>query len=262
MRKNLLLLGSLLLASVTFAGEILMGTTTSLDDTGFLKVVAENLKNKTGVELKYVSRGTGEALELGKRGDVDVLFTHDKAREEKFIADGYGTARHEIMYNYFMLVTANENDTSKFPKDLHSVMKKIANDNLVFISRGDKSGTHSKELATWKVSGVTPNFSNYKESGIGMAKTLNMTAELKGYTLSDYGTFETVKNKFGLKAVDLDEKSDLKNTYAIIELSNVEDSKKADIKTFIEFMNSPEMDIIIKNYGKDTLGTNLFFKGE
>ncbi|MBC2854989.1 substrate-binding domain-containing protein [Cetobacterium sp. 2A] len=260
MNKILLFMGALTFSLTSFSGEILMGTTTSLDDTGFLKVVSEKLKAKTGVELKYLSRGTGEALELGKRGDVDILFTHDKAREEKFIKDGFGTKRHEMMYNYFMIVTANDNDNSNFPKDLNSVMKKISDENLVFLSRGDKSGTHSKELAIWKAVGITPKFENYKETGVGMAKTLNITSELKGYTVSDYGTFETLKNKFGLKNIELNDKTELKNTYAIVELSKTEKSKEKDIQTFIEFMNSPEMDEVIKTYGKDTLGTNLFFR--
>ncbi|MGL6153709.1 MAG: substrate-binding domain-containing protein [Cetobacterium sp.] len=260
MRKLFTLLGAMAITFSAFAGEILMGTTTSLDNTGFLKVVKEKLKEEKGIDLNWIARGTGEALALGKRGDVDVLFVHDKKREQQFIADGYGTKRHELMYNYFVLVTTEDNDISTFPKDLNSAMTKIAKENLIFISRGDNSGTHSKEKSVWKAVNITPNFSNYKSAGTGMGKTLNMTSELGGYTISDYGTFETLKNKFGLKNIPLSGKESLKNTYSIVELSNVDPSKKADIQTFIEFMNSPEMLTIIDNYGKNTIGTNLFFR--
>lgn len=262
MKFKSLLLGMLLSGSLSaFAGEILMGTTTSLDDTGFLTQVAKELKAKKGVDLKWIARGTGEALELGKRGDVDILFTHDPGREEKFIQDGFGTKRHPLMHNYFVLVTSEDNNIDSFPKDLNGALKKIASENLTFISRGDRSGTHSKELSMWKGAGIERTFTGYKESGIGMGKTLNMTSELKGFTLSDNGTFETVKKNFKLKEVPLNEKAALKNIYSILEISKVPASKASDIKLFIEFMNSEDAKEIMENFGKDKFGAPLFFVG-
>ena len=183
--KKSVFLTSLLICANIYAGEILMGTTTSLDDTGFLTEISKTLKNEKGIELKWIAKGTGEALELGKRGDVDILFTHDPGREKKFIEDEYGVKRYPLMYNYFVVVTDNEKDLTNYPKNLNKLLSKIATENLIFISRGDKSGTHSKELAMWREAQVDKNFKNYKEAGLGMAKTLNLTSELQGFTLSD-----------------------------------------------------------------------------
>lgn len=259
--KKSVFLTSLLICTNIYAGEILMGTTTSLDDTGFLTEISKILKNEKGIELKWIAKGTGEALELGKRGDVDILFTHDPGREKKFIEDGYGVKRYPLMYNYFVVVTDNEKDLTNYPKNLNKLLSKIATENLIFISRGDKSGTHSKELAMWREAQVDKNFKNYKEAGLGMAKTLNLTSELQGFTLSDSGTFLKVKENFKLQEVPLDEKEPLKNIYSILELSNVQESKKDDIKIFIEFMQSKEAEEIMKNYGKSEFGTPLFFVG-
>lgn len=260
--KKLIFFLSLIFGTTIYAGEILMGTTTSLDDTGFLTEVSKGLKNSTGIELKWIARGTGEALELGKRGDVDILFTHDPNRELKFIEDGYGIRRHPLMNNYFVMVTNNERDLSDYPGDLNGLLKKIAIENMVFISREDNSGTHSKELAIWKEAGLDRNFKNYKEVGTGMAKTLNITSELQGITLSDSGTFLKVKEKFKLKEIPLNEKKSLKNIYSILELSNVKEEKQGDIRKFIEYMHSDEVEEMIKKFGVKEFGTPLFYIGE
>ncbi len=260
MKKSIFLL-SLLLGATLQAGEILMGTTTSLDDTGFLTEISQNLKKETGIDLKWIAKGTGEALELGKRGDVDILFTHDPGREIKFIEDGYGVNRYPLMHNYFVVVSNSEKDLSGYPRNLKELLSKIATENSVFISRGDKSGTHSKELSMWKEAKIDKNFKNYKEAGLGMAKTLNLTSELQGFTLSDSGTFLKVKDNFKLQEVPLDEKEPLKNIYSILELSNVKESKKEDIKTFIKFMQSKEAEEIMKKFGEAEFGTPLFYVG-
>lgn len=243
----------------TFAGDILMGTTTSLDDTGFLNVISDSLKKEKGINLKWIAKGTGEALELGKRGDVDILFTHDPTREQKFIDDGYALKRYPLMNNFFVIVTNEDKDISNFPKDLNGLLKKIADDNLVFISRGDNSGTHSKELSIWKNAGIKNSFINYKEAGLGMAKTLNLTSELEGFTLSDSGTFLKTKNNFKTKDIPLIEKNELKNVYSILELTNTENSKEKDIKIFIEFMHSKAAQDIIQNFGLEEFNKPLFF---
>ncbi len=260
--KKIVFLTTLLMGANIYAGEILMGTTTSLDDTGFLTEISKTLKDEKGVELKWIAKGTGEALELGKRGDVDILFTHDPGREKKFIEDGYGTKRHPLMHNYFVIVTSDDKDLNGYPRDLNGLLKKISTENLIFISRGDNSGTHSKELAMWKGAKVDKNFGNYKEAGLGMGKTLNLTSELQGFTLSDSGTFLKVKDNYKLQEVPLDEKASLKNTYSIIELSNVDKSKENDIKIFVDFMQSKEAQEIMKNYGKAEFNTPLFYVGQ
>ncbi|MGL5936178.1 MAG: substrate-binding domain-containing protein [Cetobacterium sp.] len=256
--KKIALMLVLLIATRIYSNDILMGTTTSLDDTGFLTEISKVFKEDKGIDLKWIAKGTGEALELGKRGDVDLLFTHDPAREEKFIKDGYGTMRHSLMNNYFVYLTNGEREISKYPKDLKGLLEMISSQNEIFISRGDNSGTHSKELAMWKKMEVSNSFKNYKESGSGMAKTLYLTSELKGITISDKGTFLKLKDKFNLVEIKLDEKESLKNIYSILELKNVPDSKKEDIKIFIEFMKSEKVAQIIENFGKDEFKEALF----
>ncbi|MGL4997590.1 MAG: substrate-binding domain-containing protein [Cetobacterium sp.] len=256
--KKFLIIVVLLAATKIYCKDLLMGTTTSLDDTGFLTEISKVLKADSGIELKWIAKGTGEALELGKRGDVDILFTHDPSREEKFIKDGYGTKRHPLMNNYFVFVTNKEKDIAAYPKSSVELLEKIKKENLIFVSRGDNSGTHSKERSLWKMAQIETDFKNYKEAGLGMAKTLNLTSELKGITLSDKGTYLKVKNKFGLEEIPLNEKESLKNIYSILELSNVDSSKKEDIEKFLKFMESKKAMKIIENYGKTEFKEPLF----
>lgn len=257
-RKNLMLILLMLMFCSVFGKEILIGTTTSLDDTGFLNEISKEFKGKNGIILKWIAKGTGEALELGKRGDVDLLFVHDPTKEEKFISDGFGKARHSLMYNYFIMVASKDLDTTTFSKNLNELLKKIKEENIVFLSRGDNSGTYSKEKSIWKSAEIEPKFKNYKETGLGMAKTLQMTSELNGITLSDNGTFYSVEKKFNLKEIPLENAKNLKNTYSILELSNVSLEKQELINEFIKFMKSSEVKIIIENYGKEKYNHPLF----
>ena len=244
------------------ARELFMGSTTSLNDTGFLDVIAKDLKVKKGIELKWISKGTGEAIELGKNGVVDVLFTHDPEREMRLLQEGLVTARHTFMHNYFTLVSTEESEIVDSPETLSEVMKKIASENKTFISRGDDSGTHSKEREMWRSLGMNPDFEGYMESGSGMAKTLNLVSEQKGYALSDTGTFNFLKEKLSLKEVPLSEKSILKNIYSVLELSNICDSKKECVKDFVEYMSSEDAKSIIQGYNREHFGSPLFFLGE
>lgn len=252
------LASALILSANLLAQDILMGTTTSLDDTGFLTEVAKEFKEESGIDLKWIAKGTGEAMELGKRGDVDLLFVHDPGREQQFIKDGHGKARYSFMYNYFVLVTSKDFNLKGFPKDVNEVMKKIAHDNIIFISRGDKSGTHSKEKDLWKAAGIEPKFKNYKESGSGMAKTLNMTSELNGITLSDNGTFYSVEKNFELKEIPLNPSEVLRNTYSIVELKDTTPEKQKAIDELVKFLGSPKGQQIIESFGKSKFGQPLF----
>ncbi|MGL4981060.1 MAG: substrate-binding domain-containing protein [Fusobacteriaceae bacterium] len=256
--KKIILGLNLLLAVTAYSEEILIGTTTSLDDTGFLTELSKQLKDEKKVDIKWIAKGTGEALELGKRGDVDVLFIHDPVREDKFIKDGYGVKRHPLMYNHFVLVTSQDFNLDGFPTKIGEIMSKIQKDNIPFLSRGDKSGTHSKERALWKNLGIEPKFSNYKEIGQGMAKTLHITAEMDGITLSDNGTFFSLEKSFKLKEIPMEEDSSLKNTYSVVQLSGVEIEKKNEIKKMVEFLESPKGKKMIENYGKDKFRKSLF----
>ncbi|MGL4403299.1 MAG: substrate-binding domain-containing protein [Fusobacteriaceae bacterium] len=252
------LLIGLIFSFTAYSQDILMGTTTSLDDTGFLNEMAQKLKAEKNINVQWVAKGTGEALELGKRGDVDLLFIHDPVREEKFIQDGYGKKRHPIMYNHFVLVTSKDFNLENFPKNIREILSKIQRENIPFFSRGDSSGTHSKELGLWKEIGVEPKFKNYREIGQGMAKTLHITSEMDGITLSDNGTFYSLEKSFHLKEIPMREDDSLKNIYSLVELSQEEESKKESIKIIIEFLESPQGKKMIQDYGKEKFGKPLF----
>ncbi|MGL4252469.1 MAG: substrate-binding domain-containing protein [Fusobacteriaceae bacterium] len=256
--KKITVLLHLLFGAVVYSQSILIGTTTSLDDTGFLTKLSKELKSQKNIEIQWVAKGTGEALELGKRKDVDLLFIHDPVREEKFIQDGYGEKRHPIMYNHFVLVTSQDFNLENFPENIREILAKIQRENIPFFSRGDRSGTHSKELALWKEIGVEPKFKNYREIGQGMARTLHITSEMDGITLSDNGTFYSLEKAFKLKEIPIDEDDSLKNIYSLVELSQEEESKKESIKKIVEFLESPPGKKMIQDYGKEKFGRSLF----
>lgn len=256
--KKMTLMMSVALAMTAYSQNILIGTTTSLDDTGFLSELSKKLKSEKNVEIQWVAKGTGEALELGKRKDVDLLFIHDPGREKKFIEEGYGEVRHPIMYNHFVLVTSQDFNLENFPKNIGEILTKIKQENIPFLSRGDRSGTHSKELSLWKSLGIEPKFRNYKEVGQGMAKTLQITAEMDGITLSDNGTFYSLEKAFKLKEIPTEQDDSMKNIYSVVELSRVEDEKKQEIKKILEFLSSPQGKKMIEDYGKEKLGKSLF----
>lgn len=212
----LLLLGAtpLALAQET----IKMSTTTSTQDSGLLEVLLPEFKKDTGIEVQVLAKGTGAAIRDGEDGNVDVIFVHDPEREEKFVADGFGTKRYKVMHNDFVILgDASDPAGLKGGQDGAAAFKAIADKKAEFISRGDESGTHFKELAIWKISGVpmesttkktikggqevdvtfeAPVGTWYLSIGQGMGKTLIMAAEKKAYTLSDRGTF--ISQKFGI----------------------------------------------------------------
>lgn len=218
---SVLLLALLLLwgAPQALAQEtIKMSTTTSTQDSGLLEVLLPEFKKDTGIEVQVLAKGTGAAIRDGEDGNVDVIFVHDPEREEKFVADGFGTKRYKVMHNDFVILgDASDPAGIKGGRDAAVAFKAIADKKAEFISRGDESGTHFKELAVWKKSGVSmektskktvkagkevdvvfeaPTGPWYLSIGQGMGKTLIMAAEKKAYTLSDRGTF--ISQKFGI----------------------------------------------------------------
>lgn len=197
---------------------IKMSTTTSTQDSGLLEVLLPEFKKDTGIEVQVLAKGTGAAIRDGEDGNVDVIFVHDPEREEKFVADGFGTKRYKVMHNDFVILgDASDPAGIKGGRDAAAAFKAIADKKAEFISRGDESGTHFKELAVWKKSGVSmektskktvkagkevdvvfeaPTGAWYLSIGQGMGKTLIMAAEKRAYTLSDRGTF--ISQKFGI----------------------------------------------------------------
>jgi len=242
-----------------------VATTTSLYDTGLWGYLEPMFEEKYGVELDVLSAGTGIALEYGMRGDVDVIAVHSKAREETFVNDGYGIERVPFAYNYFLIV-GPEND----PAGIQGMTPEAAFKELIetgsgsFISRGDDSGTHSKEKAIWKAAGydyatVQQAGSWYIEAGRGMGATLLMASEKQGYALTDMGTYLTYKGEMNLVPI-VDKGGILLNVYSVIA-GNLE--KNASVKAemannMVSFLTSPEIQELIGKYGVKEYGMQLF----
>ena len=238
---------------------MILATTTSTRDTGLLDVLVPAFDKKYGVTTKVISVGTGEAIEMGKQGNADVLLVHARSSEDAFVDSGYGVNRKDVMYNYFFLVGPKDDPAGIASiKDAGVAMQKIADSKAVFISRGDKSGTHTKELSIWKKFNITPQGRSwYKEAGQGMGDTLMMASEMGGYTLVDSGTWYAFADKVNLKIV-LQGDSVLFNPYGVIA---VNPEKYPNIHynaamTFIQFITSDEGQQMIRDYKKN--GQQLF----
>ncbi len=223
-------------------GDLMMATTTSTNDTGLLDFLAPEFKKDTGVELKWVSVGSGKAMELGKNCDVDVLLVHSPAAEKKFVEEGSGVDRKGVMFNDFVIVGAKSIGDKYKADAASSAMKKMHEDGVVFVSRGDKSGTHAAEQKLWEKSGVKPDASkdkNYVESGQGMINTLNIAFEKNGATLSDRGTyykFDAIAESKDKLAIMNEGSDELKNFYSVISI-NPKKCEKADFENATKFSN-------------------------
>ena len=260
-----LLLASLL--SATLLGQayaqksIVLSSTTSTEQSGLFGHILPPFEKKTGIQVKVVAVGTGQALDIGRRGDADIVFVHDKVAEEKFVADGFADKRIEVMYNDFILL-GPKSDPAKVAggKDIQAALKKIADSKSTFVSRGDKSGTHAAELRYWKGAGVevSTNMLWYKETGSGMGPALNTASGMNGYILADRATWLTFKNRGDLTIlVQGDPK--LFNQYGVMLVSSTKHSKvkKAEGQAFIDWIVSKEGQESIASY--KVAGEQSFF---
>jgi tungstate transport system substrate-binding protein len=242
--------------------SIVVASTTSTEDSGLFKHILPLFKAKTGIDVKVVAQGTGQALDTARRGDADVVFVHAKALEVKFVADGYGVARFDVMYNDFILI-GPKGDPAKVTggKDVVVALKAIAATKSPFVSRGDKSGTHCAELKLWTVAAFDPQKDKpdwYREIGQGMGAALNTAGAMGAYVLSDRATWISFKNKDSLEiAVEGDTR--LFNQYGIIL---VDPKKHPHVKAkagqaFIDWVLSAEGQNAIRSYRIDE--QQLFF---
>lgn len=252
--------------SAQAGGEVILSTTTSTRDSGLLDFLLPKFKEATGIEVKVVALGTGAAIESAMAGNADVLMVHDKAKEETFVADGYGVVRHDLMYNDFLLVgDETVKDSVGEEKNIVELLKVIEANQLPFISRGDESGTHSFEKRTWDAAGVTlPEGQSdwYYSIGQGMSETLQMAAEKKGFTIADRSTYLATRET--TKLVEVSEPSEeLVNQYGIIELNKdkVTVRNPEGAKAFIDWLLSDEATALIEEFGKEEYGQQLFFPG-
>ena len=219
--KRIILYPLLLIACFNLYAQnyITLASTTSTENSGLLKFIIPIFENKTGISVRVLTRGTGQALELGRRGDVDVVFVHAESLEKEFVFDGYGVKRYPVMYNDFVLVGPQINSANILKNEsIVSAFKKIISTKSIFVSRGDNSGTHLREKKFWneiRVDLKDENNSWYREVGSGMGATLNIASAIDGYTLSDRATWETFKNKSNLTIL-LEGDSKLFNQYGVI----------------------------------------------
>jgi tungstate transport system substrate-binding protein len=212
----------LLLVSITASAEVRLklGTTTSVESTGLLKVLLPPFENMFDVRVDVIAVGTGKAMELGKNGDVDVILVHAKEAEEQFIKESSGVNRREVMFNDFVILgPPNDPAGIRGMKDAVSAMKKIATKKSSFISRGDNSGTHQREKTLWKQAGIQPSGKWYMESGQGMETTLQMAHEKRAYVLSDRGTYLSYKSKTDMQILFEGDMTKLGNPYSIIAIN-------------------------------------------
>jgi tungstate transport system substrate-binding protein len=242
--------------------SIILATTTSTQDSGLLDVLIPIFEKKTGYFVKTIAVGSGQAMAMGRKGEADVLLVHSPAAEKKFVAEGYGINRRIVMHNDFIVVgPAKDPAKIKGTKTAAEAFKKIAAAGSLFLSRGDKSGTHSKELAIWKASGINPEGQKwYQQTGLGMGQTLNVTSEKRGYTLTDRGTYLALKKNLDLDIL-VEGDAILLNVYHVIEVNPAKWPKVnvPGAKAFADFMVSKETQDIIRTFGVEKFGSPLFF---
>jgi tungstate transport system substrate-binding protein len=241
--------------------SIVMASTTSTEQSGLFAHLLPLFKKASGIDVKVVAQGTGQALDMGRRGDVDLLFVHDQAAEEKFVADGFGLERRAVMYNDFVVVGPKSDAAGVKGKDVVDALKKLASSPAAFISRGDKSGTHAAELRYWKAAGIdapAEKVAGYKACGCGMGPALNIAASTNAYLLADRGTWLAFKNRAGLGILVEGDKR-LFNQYGVIVVNPAKHPhvKKDLAQAFADWVVSAEGQAAIASYRID--GEQLFF---
>ena len=241
---------------------IVVASTTSTQDSGLFDHLLPLFTAKTGIEVRVVAKGTGQAIDLARKGDADVLFVHDRKSEEQFVAEGFGVKRFDVMYNDFILVgPAADPAGVKNMADVTTALAKIAATAASFASRGDDSGTNKAELRLWKAADIDPKQASgtwYRETGSGMGPTLNTAAAMGAYTLSDRGTWLAFKNKGDLTVLVEGDKR-LFNQYGVMLVNPAKHPhvKQADGQAFVDWLTSPEGQAAIAGFKIE--GQQLFF---
>ena len=241
--------------------SITMASTTSTEQSGLFAHLLPAFKQATGIDVRVVAVGTGQALDIGRRGDADILFVHDRPAEEKLVAEGFGIKRTDVMYNDFVIVGPQGDPAGAKGRDVVAALMKIADKSASFISRGDKSGTHAAELRYWKMAGIdapATKLTGYKECGCGMGPALNIASQSEAYALTDRGTWLGFKNR-GSLAVLVEGDQRLFNQYGVII---VNPAKHPHVKVqlaqaFADWVLSPAGQQIIASY--QVGGEQMFF---
>jgi len=255
------LIATALLAAASLAQgqSIVMASTTSTEQSGLFTHLLPAFTAATGVTVKVVAVGTGQAIDMGRRGDADVLFVHDQVAEEKVVAEGFALKRTAVMYNDFVLIGPAADPAKLRGKDIAAALAKVAQSNAPFISRGDKSGTHAAELRYWKLTPTdSAKGSGYRECGCGMGQALNMAASTGAYVLADRATWLSFKNRADL-AVLVEGDTRLFNQYGVLVVNPAKHphTKVADAQKFADWVTSAAGQAVIAAYKIE--GQQLFF---
>ena len=252
--------------SIAQTNAIVMASTTSTEQSGLFTALLPAFKKATNIDVKVVAVGTGQAIDMGRRGDADVMFVHDQAAEEKAVLEGFAIKRFPVMYNDFVLIGPMADPAKAKGKDIAEALKQLSASNANFISRGDKSGTHAAELRYWKAAGVDmlldkpaiANPTNYKACGCAMGPALNIAASSSSYVLADRGTWLSFKNRGDL-AVLVQGDTRLFNQYGVMVINPAwhPHTKAAQAQKFVDWVTSPAGQGVIAGYKIDN--EQLFF---
>lgn len=244
---------------------ILMSSTIGPIDSGIVSVLEDNFEKETGVRVRHVGAGTGAALNIARKGNVDLVMVHAKSLEEKFVKEGFGTQRVDLMYNDFVIVGPKDDPAGiKGKKSAGEALRDISKKNVTFITRGDKSGTHVAEMLLWEKAGIKPSspwYVVYEKGSEGNVSTLHYADQKKAYTVIDRATYLSIKDQIQLDIlVEGDEA--LLNYISLIPVNPAKFPKvnEEDTAKFVKWLTSPDKgQAIIKDYGKDKYGSPLFF---
>ena len=251
---------SLVMAAGAQSSNVILSTTTSTQDSGLLDVLVPLFEKQTGMTVKTISVGTGQALALAARGEADVALVHAPSVERKYVEEGKMRNRRLVMYNDFVII-GPEDDPAKIkgmPKAVDA-LKRIAETQSRFVSRGDKSGTHVLEQGLWKQAGIEPKGAWYIESGQGMGQTLGIANDRRAYTITDRGTWLAFQKRVSLPVL-VEKDKPLLNIYSVMEI-NPANGPRVNVaggKAFADFMVAPETQVLIKTFGVDKFGQPLF----
>jgi len=249
--------------SIAQSNSIVMASTTSTEQSGLFTYLLPEFKKASTIDIKVVAVGTGQAIDMARRGDADVLFVHDQAAEEKVVVEGFAIKRFPVMYNDFVLIGPAADPSKTKGKDIANALKKLSAANANFVSRGDKSGTHAAELRYWKTAGIDtpsdkPAFANYKACGCAMGPALNIAASSGGYVLADRGTWLSFKNRADLTVL-VEGDTRLFNQYGVMVVNPAKhpQTKVAGAQKFVDWVISPAGQGVIAGYKIG--GEQLFF---
>ncbi|MFL6561236.1 MAG: substrate-binding domain-containing protein [Bacillus sp. (in: firmicutes)] len=242
--------------------EMILATTTSTQDSGLLDVLLPMFEKEYNVKVKPIAVGTGQALELGSKGEADALLVHAPAAEKAVVDAGDAINYKRVMYNDFILVGPKENPAGVSGDDITAAFKKLAETKATFVSRGDDSGTHKKELGIWEIDNIKPAGDWYVSTGQGMGQTLQVAAEKKGYVLTDRATWLSQEKNLNTLQIVVEGGKDLMNIYHVMQVNPEKHTtiNSKDAEKFVEFMIDAKTQDVIEEFGKKEYGQSLFIK--